>query len=531
MSDTNRAQIMRDKDDLDEKFWQTSDANATYSSDPLSELARIVGRGYTASPDQSNHSVSSHASQPGGGLDRSNDWVNEIEQAFSHIPKKHTPHVTDAVDGRAVPAMPAWLRSPAVPQIPLPEPVPDPRLNPEAFTQDFQHELTSASVPPNAYYADDAYHLATGHGDNPQWDGAWDNSQYSEHYDQSYGAYGDLDGDNRQGYGDSEYDDEAYLTPAPARRRGWVFAAIACGVGVLAVVGAFSFRSGGTISNEIPVIAADSQPVKVEPETPGGEEVPNINKAIYEHTNQVPTGDGAVVVDNREQPVDVEQMLIQQGAAQAQAEAILKDAESISTTTHTTTTGSASDVESPTVQEPMNLALIALGEPKRVRTVSVKPDGTITPSDGPDMPAAPRSAEVAPVAQPEVTANKPAVRAPLQISPQAAPARPAPAQAPQVQVPQVQVSQASVQAAAPVTGNYTVQLAAPGSENEARNLYARLQRKHAELADYSPNVIKAESGGRVIYRLRVGSFPSRDAATALCVRIQATGGQCFVARN
>ncbi|MFT0893249.1 SPOR domain-containing protein [Pseudochelatococcus sp. G4_1912] len=559
---------MRDKDGLEEQLWQTQAPGAPRSGDPLAELARIVGQGYPVPPTSTSNATHPRSMHPVGSAAREqDDWVNQIERAFAHAAPRHDQPAASQDEGQAAPGMPAWLRSPAmVPQLPVPEGQPDPRLNPDAFAQTFHHEVASVS---NAYYADDAYQLAAGNNDTglpgQQWDGAWDNAPVNnqladQQYDESgYSSYGTYNTDFAEG----EYGDDAYLAPAPTRRRGLMYAAIAIGIGAIAVAGSFAFRTNGVISGEAPIIAADSQPVRVEPETPGGEEVPNTNKAIYEHTNQVPTGEGAVVVDNREQPVDVSQMLVQQGAAaETEAAAIAQQAEGVTTTTtNTTTTGSAANVTLPEAPEPTSPAIVSLGEPKRVRTVSVRPDGSIVPSNGPNAPAqpvapsidqlasatpavpspttpsvaspvAPIQAEaavsegaVAPAAGPvprPSSANRPATRAPLQLGPmQISP-----------QASATQSAQAPAPAATPVTaGSYTVQLAAPGSENEARNLFSTLQRKHSELSGFSPNVVRAETGGRTIYRLRVGSFPSRDAATALCVRIQATGGQCFVARN
>ncbi len=76
-----------------------------------------------------------------------------------------------------------------------------------------------------------------------------------------------------------------------------------------------------------------------------------------------------------------------------------------------------------------------------------------------------------------------------------------------------------------------MQLAAPGSEQEARDTATRLERRFSgELGGMKPFVRRAEVNGKTIYRVRVGNLP-RDEATSLCVRVQSAGGQCFVARN
>ncbi len=50
-----------------------------------------------------------------------------------------------------------------------------------------------------------------------------------------------------------------------------------------------------------PLIAADRGPVKVEPANPGGTEIPNQNKQIYERSAEAPQGKSKVVA-SEEQP-------------------------------------------------------------------------------------------------------------------------------------------------------------------------------------------------------------------------------------
>jgi hypothetical protein len=76
-----------------------------------------------------------------------------------------------------------------------------------------------------------------------------------------------------------------------------------------------------------------------------------------------------------------------------------------------------------------------------------------------------------------------------------------------------------------------VQLAAPGSESEARSVFSSLQRRFPdELGGQRPQIRKAEVNGREVYRLRVGPM-SRESAADLCTRLKGRGGQCFLAGN
>ena len=78
-------------------------------------------------------------------------------------------------------------------------------------------------------------------------------------------------------------------------------------VGLVGVGAAFTLRGGSaTKDGQPPVITADSGPVKVAPANPGGAEIPNQNKQIYERSPDAPQAQSKVV-NNEEQPVDVQQ--------------------------------------------------------------------------------------------------------------------------------------------------------------------------------------------------------------------------------
>jgi cell division septation protein DedD len=80
-------------------------------------------------------------------------------------------------------------------------------------------------------------------------------------------------------------------------------------------------------------------------------------------------------------------------------------------------------------------------------------------------------------------------------------------------------------------GGFAVQLAAPASEQEARDTIAKLQRRfEGELGGHALATRKADVNGKTIYRVRVSGL-SREEATALCEKLKGGGGQCFVAKN
>jgi len=117
----------------------------------------------------------------------------------------------------------------------------------------------------------------------------------------------------------------------------------------------------------------------------------------------------------------------------------------------------------------------------------------------------------------------------------AAPAQPTKKVKPQrlasADVGQQEATEAAAPASTPGTGGFSVQLAAPGSEAEAKSTMSRLEKKFgAALGGHRLGFHKAESNGKSVYRVRVGSLGKADAAS-LCEKLKAAGGTCFVAKN
>jgi hypothetical protein len=374
---------------------------------------------------------------------------------------------------------------------------------------------------------------------------------------------------------------------APRRsRKGVVTIGVLLGLGGLGIVGAMTYRTLPKAAvGEPPVIKAETGPNKIAPQSPGGTEVPNQNKQIYDRAGETRAAD-TKVVSREEQPVDVQQ------AARAAARVILPVPAGAATTgsdasasplpatasvsaaapSAATPSGATPSGSVPTAAAPVS----GLGEPRRVRTVSIRPDGSVVPPAGTASPpvasASPsalppgRTSPVPTLVLPQAAAGpqppvRPVIAAPRPTTPRvaapedgatdaAAPvrtnsnalARPkvqdritdrvASAPAPAAGVAAGAATASAVASEAPVPGGgFAVQLGAPGSEAEARSTFAALQRKYpGELGGQSPLIRKADVNGREVYRLRVGPL-SRDGATSLCTRLKSAGGNCFVAQN
>ncbi|TQI72523.1 cell division protein FtsN [Bosea sp. AK1] len=345
-------------------------------------------------------------------------------------------------------------------------------------------------------------------------------------------------GHAQQGMPAPEYgeDDMPDLEPRRSRKGLWAAAAVIA-VGLVGVGAAFTWR-GGSVSKDgqPPVIAADAGPVKVEPVNPGGAEIPNQNKQIYDRNPDAPPAQSKVV-NNEEQPIDV-----QQAARSMPPRVVVPGPTSGAGTALAAAPGaperSIAPLEPALTPTP---PVPGLGEPRKVRTVSIRPDGTpaqnpiavdsnqpIATGSAPTRSLASLAAQPAPRPAPAAAAPKVQERAttPPAATTPAAPTRLASA-APDA-VPPAPAT-AAVRAG---TGDFVVQLGAPGSDAEARATFAALQRKYPQqLTGQSPIIRKTElAGGKTVFRLRVGPY-SREDATSMCTQLQAAGGQCFIAKN
>lgn len=195
-------------------------------------------------------------------------------------------------------------------------------------------------------------------------------------------------------------------------------------------------------------------------------------------------------------------------------------------------------------------------EPRKVRTVMVRPDGTLIdptasiPAVRPARSEAPvpradskperrserqaerdvRSIPMVPAQQVERTASRPARAAqPRRAETRAAP--PPPAQPRPAQPRRSAALDLAPAAQGSRGGAYAVQLAAPASESAARSVASRAKSRYGSvLGGRSPSVQRAVVGSRTVYRVRVIGL-SRDAAGRMCSQVKSKGGACFVARN
>ncbi|MCK3777654.1 SPOR domain-containing protein [Ensifer sesbaniae] len=367
-------------------------------------------------------------------------------------------------------------------------------------------------------------------------------------------------------------------------QRTMLLAASVAGVIILGGAAVYAWMGGSdaVTSAEGPkIILADKGPVKVVPEEKGGKTVPNQDKAVYDRVAGAQAGapQQEALVSSTEEPMDVVQKTLTPETLPLEGS---DDADGPQANLPADDEDGARllpDGGAPTAaQEEDKAPAVA---PRKVRTMIVKPDGTLVAREEPvaapatdvagatqPLPETPSkevaSAEVSAAGQASanddqvalaatgnanleevpvrsVTTTAPAEKAP---TPQARPAeqpakvaaaaaeggnvRPAEEQAaatPEAQPPQ-QVATASVP-----TGGYYIQVASLPSEAEAQKSYNSLSSKFGSvIGGRGVDIRKAEIAGKgTYYRVRIPAG-SKEEANALCSKYKGAGGSCLVTK-
>ena len=327
------------------------------------------------------------------------------------------------------------------------------------------------------------------------------------------------------------------VQPLPVRKAGLrgssMFMVGSALLGAVALGGALAFaykQSDGAMGGgaQPPLVQADNRPVKEPPQQPGGKEFPQKNKLIYER------------LQNGDQP---------------EAEHIVPRQEDLAIPTMP---GANPTAGLPADAAPVPPAAVATvddpaGGPRRVKTLTVRPDGSVKPpaADGAPAaapqqvataepalpptapqqvasaklvqpPAAPPQAAPAPAALPAPVAAAPApVPAAMAVDPQPVAAIPAAKPKPK---PVVAAADAAPQAAA-AASKYLVQIGSKQNQTEALATFADMQQKYPTLlANYRPMVQKADLGAKgVWYRLRIGPINDKATASKLCTQLKSQG--------
>lgn len=308
--------------------------------------------------------------------------------------------------------------------------------------------------------------------------------------------------------------DEFGASAMEARPRSKRLLYAAAGVIVLGLGGVSTFALKARTGPEgLVEVKAAPGPVKVQAQAAPGQSAPS-EASVLERGASAPTVNR--VVERQEQPVN-----LTDAAKAARAE------------------NSVSVPPLPIARE--NVGQPAFGEPRKVKTVSVRPDGTVvgaqTATAQPSSPAAGQAGKsdtTKPVAR--VGATPKADTADKDQATKTPAPKPVAAKPEPVKVARATQADAGEDDRTTPTGttragrgDFAVQLAAPTTEAEARAAAVRLTRQYGTQLGGARLTFKKASD-KEVYRVRAAGLSQEDASAA-CDKVKAAGGSCFVVRN
>ena len=504
MADDNPLRSYRSNDPYRRAGGATSQGDRAGGSDPLAELARLIG--------QTDPFAEIGRAQPGAQTSPSAapDWepAPDREQRFAAAEARLAEH--------------------------------------ESYTASDHYSRPHPLAPRESYGDDRGHSQRDDRGHDRR-----DDRGYGHQDDRGYGQRHDEiqaeadprvpgHADDRLGYGaqqagqahgydaDQFYQDDRPLDPhedatyddAPrARRHGGIVTALALiGCAMLGTAGAYGYRtyiSQPGVKEPPPLISADNTtPTKIVPTTAID---PQSSKLMDRLAN---AAGNEQLVRRQEEPVVLKEL----GSPSAPRVVLPAPVAPAQGTP-------AAPPQAPRAAAPNST------EPKAVRTVTIRPEGTDLsgrPAGAASAPQAgtPRTATTTPPA-PRATPPARGGSGPISLDPTPSETGALPmAPAPRVR------SAAAPAAVAPETANasaggHLVQLSSQRSEGEAQSSFRSLQAKFPnELGDRQAVIRRADLGSKgVYYRTMVGPFKSAQEAGQFCASYKAAGGQCVVPSN
>ncbi len=261
-----------------------------------------------------------------------------------------------------------------------------------------------------------------------------------------------------------------------------LFVGAIAGLTMAAVVGWFVLapQYENTTEAEIPVIRRPQEQVKVPPVGPGGVEISNQEKTVYDIIERKPDNTDQVnVLPPAEQP-------------NADAiEALVEEVAPIAAPVEETPVIKAESLNTPKVTETTVPAEAETAQP------ATEPVKSTTAFREPVTPPAPVKAEAAQPKPAETAAAKPG-NAKTNIA----------------------------------NGAWQIQLMSSPNRAAVEKSWKTMSSKYKVLKDLPYEVSSADLGKKgTYYRLKAGNFATKEEATALCNKLKAAGGSCFTARK
>lgn len=260
---------------------------------------------------------------------------------------------------------------------------------------------------------------------------------------------------------------------------GVVVGAIIAGAAAWTVFG----PGAGQETARTPLIVAKPEPYKSRPDDPGGMQVENQDKLVYERVGGATAPPGAEnILPPPEEPRAPE--IAPEIAAEPAPEVVVESAPA---------PAAPVSVPSPAAEAPISEPSTIPNEPEAAPEIAQPVTPAVETPQAPQVVAAPES-----------------------------PTRPAALAAP--------TSAGSID---PLSGDHLIQIAALRTEEAAQGEWQRLSNRYSSLlGSYRPVIVRADLGERgIFFRLRAGPLNGRTAADSLCESLKAENIGCLVVRN
>lgn len=257
-----------------------------------------------------------------------------------------------------------------------------------------------------------------------------------------------------------------------------VFIGTVSGIALAAVVGWFVLSSHNTAETgvDIPVVRRPQTAVKIQPAEPGGMEILNQDKSVYDiiEKKEVKTPVMENLLPPPEEPqLPVVAAVAEPSSSEQQAQKIIEDAE--------------------------NKIVPPAPEPKAAPAEKPAPE---------PISIAPAATEVP--AQPEVEAKAP----------------------PKAETPALKAEVKVEPKLVAVSGPWQIQLISSPNRKAVDTAWDNLVKKYPVLKDQPREIETADLGAKgTFYRLKAGGFADRSGADRLCNDIKALGGTCIVKKK
>ncbi|MGD9828176.1 MAG: SPOR domain-containing protein [Hyphomicrobiaceae bacterium] len=383
---------------------------------------------------------------------------------------------------------------------------------------------------PRHYDPAGAGYQQTGYGQ--QYPGSAPDGAYDQHGYPAASPYSAAEADVGPEGGQEPFEDE--LEPKQGNRTlflvGTLLAAILVGGGL--AYGYNKIIGGGKrAASAPPLLQAVRKPDKEPPSDPGGKAFPHSQKSFYERYERPPEGAKAPAApaeakpapgDGKEGPRKVRTVLVRPDGTMAPPPPVAPPARPVAVAPVRPTPPAA--LPGVVIQGGAPPAPVAVPQPQPARPEQVL-RGSVPPAEAP-VSVVPKRA---PIAAPEpAPAPAPRVTAPVRAP---APPRPAVQREARVAAPRRPVAAPPAAPKGSSARGYVAWVSSQKDRVQALAEFANLQQRYGSaMVGRQPDIQEANLGAKGIwYRLRIGPPGSREAATKLCEKLKSSGlKSCFV---